>query len=323
MLRLTFFRSAIGIILAAVAFELALRHLAWTARDPKAGPGSTIAYHRLSEGWGVGHWDAAGIRAAPSPNGPTLLAVGDSFTEAAEVDDDEVFTGWLGLRVLNAGRASESPADYCLQAQQLLQRYRPAWTIIEINDQDLSDDAFQSSKAHFLVRGSRLVAVPPGSHRLGRISLILGAIREESALVNYAIARIQMFGMSSHSPPLFRAADRTETPPPAARMREWPVEQELSAMAAAYDGRVTFFFIPAFQPTESPIEQRFLMNCRAANQSCVDLRAAFGGFSAKGRAPFGFPNSRFGEGHMNAAGHRAAAALIAAELSSVRRRGLF
>jgi hypothetical protein len=323
MLRSTLLRSAIGILLAAVASEVALRHLSWIGRDPLGGPGSTIVYHRLNEGWGFGHWDGAGIRASPVSNTPTLLAVGDSFTEAQEVDDDEVFTALLGLRVLNAGRASESPADYCLQGPKLLQRYRPAWTLIEINDMDLSDDAFESSKAHFVIRGRRLLAVPTDTHPLGRISRILGAVRRESALANYAVARIQMFGMSSHSPPLFRAADRAATPPPAERVREWPVDEELSAMANAYQGRVTFFFIPSFQPAQSPIERRFLMNCRAANRSCVDLRAAFGGFSAAGRAPFGFPNSRFGEGHMNAAGHRAAAMLMAAELSNVRRRGLF
>ncbi len=125
-------------------------------------------------------------------------------------------------------------------------------------------------------------------------------------------------------PPLFRAAHeaapKSATPPPAFTS---PVENELSLMTEAYGGRLTVFFTPGFSTEEDVIEKRFLAHCAAATLSCVDLRVAFDDFRIRGRAPFGFPNSYFGQGHMNAEGHRAAADLLAHELSSLRRRGLF
>jgi hypothetical protein len=326
MLRSILWRSGAGMLLAAAAFEILLRHLAWTSTD--SATGLKTAIQRLNEGSGVSRWDARGVRLSPAENGPVVLAAGDSFIEGLQVNDDEVLTARLatliGVRVLNVGRASQSPADYCLLAPERLKQFKPAWTVIEINSSDLSDDSFNPSKTHFVLRNSQLVPVEPPPFRLGRISRTLAVIRGNSALANYAIARIDMFRYASQSPPLFRAADRVQPPPPPlAPERDWPVEDELSLMSSAYEGRVTFFFIPDFEAKKAPEERRFLDYCHAANLSCADLRASFGKFSAHGHAPFGFPNSRFAAGHLNAEGHRAAASLLAQELSKVRGRGLF
>ena len=139
------------------------------------------------------------------------------------------------------------------------------------------------------------------------------ALRDETTEV--------LFRANGSTPPLFRAGDTS--PPAPAEVREWPVEAELDAMATAYDRRVTFLLIPPFEETPGDIERRFLAYCRNASVSCADLRDSFGAFRASGSAPFGFFNSRFGEGHMNARGHEAAAELLARELGNLRRHGLF
>jgi len=305
-------------------FELLLRHLAWTDYVASRDGGAIVGYHRVIEGWGVSHWSGSGIRTTPPISGACILAVGDSFTAGNEVNDDQVFTALLQqklrVRVANAGFTALSPADYVAGAASLRQAFRPVWTVIELNTSDLSDDSFVASKGHFEVRGSALVSVTPAGRPLGRISRVLSRLRRHSALANYGLARLDMFRTNA-SPPLFRAADASPPAPPP--VREWPVEAELDAMARAYDHRVTFLFIPPFEGTPSDIERRFLGYCRNASVSCADLRDSFGAFRASGSAPFGFFNSRFGEGHMNAKGHEAAAELLARELGNLRRHGLF
>ena len=323
----TYLRTAIGVLLALLAFELLLRHLSWNPPISEGGRESTVVY-RLLEGWGVSHWDSHGIRTSPSQQaGPVVLAIGDSFTESAQVNDDEVFTArlqsLLGIRVFNAGRSSLSPADYLLDAPKLRSEFRPSWTIIELNAPDLSDDGFVPTKAHFEFHEGRLVPMPPPAVHLGRTSRILARLRPRSALLNYGIARGGMFRALSQMPPLFLAANEGQPARIAPPELTPPVDDELSLMTEAFGGRLTFFFIPGFSTGEDVVEKRFLARCASARLSCVDLRATFADFRTRGRSPFGFPNSSFAQGHMNAEGHRAAADLLAHELSSLRRRGLF
>jgi hypothetical protein len=294
--------------------------------SPLRAPGSqlrsTVIVHRLREGWGVSHWSAAGVRVTPPLNGPHVLVIGDSFTAAEEVNDDEVFTALvqqrLHLPVDNAGATSRSPADYVALAPER----HSAWTVIQLNEADLSDDAFNPSKRHFQAIDGHLAIVTPPERPLGRLSRLLARIRPHSALANYAIARIDMFRSDARMPPLFRAAD-ANPPVPVLSPRDWPVEAELQAMTAAYQRRVTFLLLPAFNDAPGDIEQRFLAYCREADVSCADLRDTFPRFRDRGHAPFGFFNSRFGAGHMNAEGHAAAADVLVRELENVRRRGLF
>src|SRR5450631_3390948 len=128
-----------------------------------------------------------------------------------------------------------------------------------------------------------------------------------------------MFRALSQMPPLFLAANEGQPTHTAPSEFTPPVEDELSLMTEAFGGRLTFFFIPGFSTEEDVVEKRFLAHCATARLSCVDLRATFADFRTRGRAPFGFPNSSFAQGHMNAEGHRAAAYHVARELSSLRR----
>jgi len=314
-------RPALGFLIASAAFELLLRHLTWTDRS---GPVSVV-YQRLREGWGVSRWLPDGARVAPPLAGPRLLVIGDSFTAAQEVNDDQVFTALLQQKlhvpVINAGYTSRSPADYVALADGFRQKFQPAWTVIQLEEWDLRDDSFNETKTHFVMRGTALVPEAPPEHRLGAVSRALASVRAKSALLNFLVARAGMFRSGANMPPLFRAAD--VAPLVKEQQRDFPVENELATMVAAYQGRVTFLLLPDFDDRPGATERRFLTYCPGAGVSCVDLRDAFAGFRERGRAPFGFFNGYFGVGHMNAEGHEAAAALLTRELQDVRRRGLF
>ncbi|HKO02926.1 MAG TPA: hypothetical protein VJ032_14605, partial [Thermoanaerobaculia bacterium] len=201
---------AVGSLLAAGAFELLLRQLAWSSGFDANGQPS-MQVRRVEEGSGVLHRDARGVRVTPPIGGAPILAVGDSFTEAAQVNDDDAFTArlqtLLGIPVLNAGVAAQSPADYVLRAPQLKRELQPVWTVIQLNEGDLTSDAFAPSKAQFETRDGKLVAIAGPPVRVGRISRFLSHVRSYSALANYALARVDLFRSASHPPPLFRAAD--------------------------------------------------------------------------------------------------------------------
>lgn len=321
-------RTVIGVLVALLAFEVMIRQLAFGYQtvDPKLGwvwRDMTVV-NRLNEGYGVSHWSTDGARVhVPVPeSAPHVLVLGDSFTEALQVDDDEVFSGVLrGVDAINAGQSARSIADYVALAPELRARFRPRWTVVEAGPADFAGDAFDDSKTHF-TPGLDVVVVPP---RFGTISAMLMSARHRSAILDYGFARWHAYRTASKMPPLFRAADSESPPERKAEtpIAQWPVGDEMRLLGDAFDGRVTFLFVPQFDGPPGDVETSWDAACRSARLSCVNLRASFEDFRRRGDAPFGFPNSRFGEGHLNAGGHAAAASLLQAEIDGLRAHGLF
>lgn len=322
-------RTPAGVLLALAVFEVMLRQLTsgHVTLDPRVGWmwRSTAVVHRLGEGWGVSHWrdDETRAHAPAAADAPRILVVGDSFTESLQVDDDEVFSGRLAkVNALNIGQSGHSAADYVVFAAEYRARYRPTWTVVELAPPDLAEDAFNATKTHFDAGLNPRVLIMSGSG--GRITAKLKPIRRRSDLIDYAITRLHEYGESARMPPLFRAAD--ERPPviQTASMRaNWPVAGEIARLRNAYSDRLTFFFVPDFFAPPSRIEDELVSECRTGALSCVNLRSVFDDFRTRGDAPFGFPNSKFGEGHLNARGHAAAAKLLESELERLHGRGLF
>jgi lysophospholipase L1-like esterase len=294
----------------------------------------TTVVHRLGEGFGVSHWDARGIRLSrySCTRCPDILVIGDSYTEALQVNDDQAYVavaesllvGPKPIRLLNAGDASASPADYVVRAARYRKQIRPAWVVVQLNADDLGRDAFLPDKVHFRQNGESLSLVVPAPYSYGRITKTLNFIRERSALANYAISRLDIARQGPKGPPWFRAGFEPRMPATAsAPPQTFPLERELSLLRAAYGNRITFLFLPLFNKPVENEETRFDRYCRMTQTSCVNFRASFEEFQRSGTAPYGFPNSRFAFGHLNPAGHAAAARLLANELRRLQQHGLF
>ncbi len=327
-----------GVLLALLAFEGVARHVSWFVYEihPRLGsvlaPGRTAVYCR--EGCGSSHRIADGIRrAAPlDPARPVLLVLGDSFTEALMIDDDRVFTQVLEarlatagapLQVANAGRSGGSPADYVALAPFYRERLAPRWTVIQLRAPDLEGDAFDASKTHFAEDADGRLAVVEVARPPSRFNRALAPLRSHSALVSFGSVRMKEFASAAaDEAPLFRATRRRAPPPP----RDWPVSAQLEAMAEAFAGRVTFLFLPDYDARDpahvDAIERTVSDLCAARGWSCASLRDAFPDFAATRTSPYGFPNSAFNSGHMNEAGHAAAAAVLETELRRVLARDL-
>ncbi len=297
--------SVAGVLLALVAMELVVRQVYHVpvAFEPGFGtiirPGATVRWRK--EGRGESHWTRFGIRGreAPDLSKSSVLVLGNSFTEALQVDDDEVFTAIVDRRlrrdgiattVLNAGRSGASAADYAANAP----------------------------------RDS------PASAR-GPLRTLLSPLVNHFMLLGYGHYRIEEFkDAAAAQPPLFRAAaTESVTPAPTAPASPaaYPIEGEMDLLAASYDGRVTFLFIPHLDFRSPQLvtaaEARFDAHCRQASLSCVSLRPGYPELAGRGLSPFGFENSPFNEGHLNQDGHRLAAEALAAELERLESSGLF
>jgi len=115
---------AIGTLLALTVLEPVLRQIFFfpPAWDPVLGripkPGSAVRW--TAEGCGTSHWTVHGIRrsAPPAADQPNVVVLGDSFTEAMMVDDEDVFTqrAEVALRVgerVRPGTAGRRGMEEC------------------------------------------------------------------------------------------------------------------------------------------------------------------------------------------------------------------
>jgi hypothetical protein len=312
-----------GMLLALALGEAVVRQVYWrpTVFDPELGvvpaPGSTQRF--AIEGVGTSRWTVRGIRRAepPDPERPSILAVGDSFTEALMIDDADVFTHrlerqlaarGLAMPVLNVGASGFSAADYVALAGAYAARFDVRWTVIQILPNDLADDAWNPIKTHF-------VRAPDGTLELdrkrpvARRRLFDDALKR-SALAVYANYRLRVFAEgAAKEPPPFRAPVRRPPKPTP----DYPVEEVFDRVVAAYGGRLTFLVLSDIGPP-GPVESRITARCRATGTSCVALRDVLPAFEARHESPYGFANSTWGKGHLNAAGHHAAADLLTDEL---------
>ena len=63
-------------------------------------------------------------------------------------------------------------------------------------------------------------------------------------------------------------------------------------------------------------------HCASASLSCVNLRSGYPELVSRALSPFGFPNTRFNEGHLNPLGHALAARVLFEELKRLSANGL-
>ncbi len=284
------------------------------------------------EGFAESHWTDHGIRRS-SPlraDDPVLLVLGDSFTEALQVSDDEVYTSLLERRlrdggrkvqVANAGRSTQSSADYVAHGPFYLRVFSPAWTVVQLRLDDFATDAWDATRTHFEPAQGMLKVVDVVPPRFAGARGVLWDARQTSMLLGYGVSRMGEYrSVADKEPPLFRAGARRASGPQRAEA-SYPVEDELDMLHRAYGGRVTLLLVPEYDPeqplAQASLESRILAHCRARAMSCLTPRALYPRLTGTGRAPFGFPNSRFNAGHMNATGHGFCAEALTSELERV------
>lgn len=332
-------------LLALFCAELLLRRVCYVPRalDPDFGfvPEAGREARWAIEGDGRAHYGPRGVRStpgsAPAPaDAPAVLVIGDSFTESHHVDDDETFAARAQAllvaagqpaRLLNVGVAGQRTPGYVELAPRYRAAFRPAWSVVVLNEDDLLADMYDPSATYFTGgRGGQPLRLHTVSAATGDSALrgLWRRAKAKSALLQRGGLQLVGFLGDARGARLFRSA---APPPPAAppRAADYPVRLALELLLRAYQGRVTLVLLPRFRPggahQPSDVEQIFQDVC--ALRSCVHLGPAFSSFAARRATPYGFPNRGFNVGHLNHAGHGAVAAALAGELLRLRSHGIF
>ncbi len=351
MLRIRGFLHLLGIVPAVLVLELAIRQYWVHARVWEPGyvkipaPNSTSVWR--TEGKGLVHRVEHGARAGTLPDAPKVVVLGDSFTEALEVNDDEVYTfvaqsalqaQGVSLGLVNLGNAGRSVADYIGFADRGRRLYQPVWTVVTLRDDDLAEDTVRPAKTSLRKGpdGKLLVSFDEKAEGEDARDLIW---RSPSIFVRYTFYRLQKFiDAAAEEPPMFRAADhegKKKGPPTAAELEAYyatfDVEQALDLLHTAHDGKLTIVTLPYLeyekdgtpQLLDAPVRRRVLAWCAARKASCVEPGRAFLELARAHLSPFGFPNTRFNHGHMNREGHRLVGNALAAELARLKTDAVF
>jgi hypothetical protein len=337
-----------GLAAALLVGELTARRFYFSPRtfDPDFGwvieQGATTRWGL--EGEATGHWAARSVRGSwdEARDRDPILVAGDSMTEALEVDDDQTFTARAAAELramgkdralLNIGSGGQRAPTYCAYAPAYKRVFKPTWTVLAINDDDLEGDMFDKSSSYFVLehdaRGQdhlKLQYVAPEGGG-GPLFIMYRRMRGKSALIQLsaqqalgfrtdaALTRARMFRASAESPA-----------PPLPRASDYPVQAALGELVKAFDGRLTILFLSSFdpdapdRPTDVELEVRRF--CEGGT-SCVFAGDAWPDFARRHATPFGFPNSGWNHGHPNVEGHRAIGALLARELARLSDRALF
>jgi hypothetical protein len=299
------------------------------------------------EGHGVGYWTSNGVRRAALPtksDGPPILLIGDSFTEGLQVSDAEHYGHILerqlqlagkGVPVLTFAKTGCSVADYVAISSNLMAVFAPGWVIIQIQDVDLLYGAWGKKapgRARFVQAGDKndiKVVVQPlreprKTPRFKRFARWLAAKFPDAVPYHFVYHRVNEF----------QEWFRTEKPwfrvnaPPAPRSdsvkhfrSEYPVDQELELLSEVFSTRLTLLYVAPFDPKNPSKESEgeVLLRKSAASTGIrfVSLRDKFPGLAQKGRAPYGFSNTQFNQGHWNSYGHEAAAQLLFNDLMTM------
>jgi hypothetical protein len=341
------FHRTLAIGLALLTVEAVIRQteferLIW---DREVGqlhrPGVEARFSR--EGFGRSHWLAGGLRsdvASLSGAHTRVLVLGDSFTEALQVGDDQVFTALAGqqlrddkleVAILNAGMAGLAPSDYAYLAPRHLRVFRPAWTIIELTDHDLEGDSWDPSKIHFAFDSAgQLLLDHAAASKDPNTSLVrrfYERLTDRIALIRFVRLRLRDFAEGfAKEPPLFRAGAGASHKVAGSHQSADRVKLEVAQLRAAYGNRLTLLLVSTFDPsrpsTPSPTEQRLLDAAAELNVRLVTNRSGYPELARAGRAPFGFANSAFNVGHMNSLGHEVTSRVLANEIRYLMSHGL-
>ena len=265
------------------------------------------------------------------PGAPTLLIIGDSYVVARQVGDDDTFGTLVARRsrdegdpinVVQYGVAGGAAPEYAAEAKRLLARWQPAWVIVIIPTNDLTEEPLTYTPRWRMRLGDDgevdLVKAAPRTSGAARnvldttIDRVLVALRPYSGLAQLLILRRgQMI-----TPPT--AGPNRAAPPDVTRVPDASV----ALLRRAFGDRLAIVHLTEISlrtnREATPAERRLAQVCHdagvpfaSARESQLALRDRF----TPGR---GFHNILPGTGHLNEIGHRALAEVIWELLTRLR-----
>jgi hypothetical protein len=339
-----FVRLWLGPALVALAlFEILIRSLLYTATpvayDPLFGwrtaPGARAVDG--SEGFGRISINRQGVRGRDLPAGAAgrvhrLLLLGDSFTEARQVDDDQTFGAQLEARLSrqlrrevwigNAGQSALEASDYLYYLPAYEQKLHPELFLIAFSPWDFKLNE-KNQLAGLLSRFDP--AAPPGQRVRTQTPAGPGSIpRSLRAVLGYSsLARYAFLRWRPAREELRQHEDARSEPHP----RVATVDQMVSyfqALVARSRTPIAVTYINFYSPVEPNDhhveEERIREAATRLSIPFIPTSAAFReDWARTGRLVNGFQWSKTGPGtgHLNPRGHQIVARALSPSLAAI------
>jgi len=304
--------------------------------------GSTVV--RGTEGFGVTHYSDDGevLTSFSAPSGPRIVLLGDSHTEALQVNDAEKYPSIAAAALQqdgmtanfhNIAQSGSSMADFVYLAPFVHAQFHPRIVVIQIGVQSFVDgNAFDTQHTNYFVMAS------DGSLQLKHKALPdrtadwMLSPKRDFALIDYGISRWNEM-MNKIKSQQTRLAAEPATPtvnatPTEANDFPRKVKAQLDALHNAYpDVTLVIVFLP-FVPyiqhntlvTQDRDEDLVRLSLLPRTYwRVVDPTADFNALVQLGKLPRGFANTTPGSGHLNADGHAVVGKLLAQQLEDLLR----
>lgn len=325
-----FAAATAGAAVGLVVLEAVLRHFETASGPPPPRIAAdsfqlrTLTRRQLEEGVAESHFSAAGARltgAAPVPNAPSVVILGDSYVVAREVSDSDTMGAWLErsargsgfpVNVRQYGWTGGSPARYLMAARAVMERWHPVRVVIPISDNDMDGNALLLATPQLRVDSAGMaivldtVPLPPHSDPPSYSLTALLRVRYADLHLSPIRWAHAAAAATSFSPSLDSASR-------AHQLDQLP-RGVVRALSAAYGPRLTLVYLAEVYITgddsATTAEAKMLAACREAHVTCLDTRDAMLAARGRGVVARGFPTTPIGEGHLNAEGHRLVAELV-------------
>jgi hypothetical protein len=260
-----------------------------------------------------------------------VLAVGDSFTEGWEVEDNESWPAVLeqmtGVPIVNAGIGGYGADQIVLRAEQLLPIVKPKALIVGLLESDIyraGHSVFGAPKPYFTIENGELKFHPPEPleprGKDGVLSAILYKLRDAlgySAAADYLMARLNPnFWYSTNSQVHYRRANVDEAEVTCALLRRLKAQTDK-------EGIRSVLFMQYYAPIIMGSDRRtrnaqYVLTCahqagmRVVDQFSLLRRIAV---ADPGAMKEYYMHSDDTYGHMSPKGNRHAANLLALSLA--------
>jgi hypothetical protein len=287
-----------GLIAAILLAEVLLRSIAtvnlgipvdrnWTPSSPE-----TFAMHeQFSEGFALSHFSRDGGRLtgiSPVSGAPTIVLLGDSYVEAAQLKDIATIGGVVEklsriegkpVNVRQYGWSGAGPPLYIYMANAV-SSLNPERVAVLLNFNDLGSEAF-SARFYKFDRNYNIAENPDKPSRIFGVHWLTA----HSVLFSLAVERI--YELSVHS----------ETHGAASTWNREIPEHEVAALKAAYGSKLVIFYLGADANGNEISNEGYLLEvCKSYEVKCIDLR---GPMRSDPHFWRGFDNTTPGLGHLN------------------------
>ena len=258
-----------------------------------------------------------------------ILALGDSYTEAFQVSDEDTYVKVLqcelaaysnmDIRTINAGKSGASPANYIYLSDFYKNTFEPDYVIVQLNEGDFTKDML-NTKAQFYVKQD-----PISSYKV--VKQLNSNVKKKSFIDKYPQLKffediyLSTIKLGESNFKMLRNRTENEDEDGAAPISNIVdsdiINWAISELGKSYP-RVLIVFIPSIDYhvlDKKPSETELLINAAAKKNdiTLINMRNPFIDHYRNTLQPaHGFNNSVPGTGHTNSIGHK----LIAREIAN-------